>query len=463
MASQSLVIGVPAAVLSLQQEGLLERAFHDGLYPAMLYRGEAQFEEWDANTGSEIFMSRPGLLAPSVKPLIGDPSPKVLSYEQWSARLERYGDTIDTHIPTSTVANGNLFLRNINQLGLQAGQSVNRLPRNALFQAYLSGQTVTIASGASGDTSIRVASLNGFTDVIVRGTNVRPALVSVSTPLPVTIAGVTGSRNVIGYNADNPDDLNGPGTLYLDASLGASVAARAAVVSAAAPRVLRAGGGASVDALSSSDTLTMSSLIQAVNILRKNNVPPHEDGTYHVHFPTDGNSQILGDDAFQRLNTSLPDHTYYRDAFVGAFAGCTGYLNTEAPDYSNSGDRTSTGTNAYYSQEIGAETTNESGINVGRTIVTGRGCIYERGLDESQYVTEAGITGKVGEFSVINNGIEVQTERVRLILRAPLNRLQDVVAATWSITTSFPVPSDITSGGAQRFKRAVVIEHALDG
>jgi hypothetical protein len=81
-------------------------------------------------------------------------------------------------------------------------------------------------------------------------------------------------------------------------------------------------------------------------------------------------------------------------------------------------------------------------------------------LDEKAYVTEAGITGKTGEFQIVNAGIEVQTERIRLILRAPINRLQDQIAASWSITTAFPVPSDAVSGGAQRYKRAIVIEHA---
>jgi hypothetical protein len=69
----------------------------------------------------------------------------------------------------------------------------------------------------------------------------------------------------------------------------------------------------------------------------------------------------------------------------------------------------------------------------------------------------------VGDFQVVNMGVEVQTERIRLILRAPINRLQDQVAATWSTTTSFPVPSDVSSGGPQRYKRALIIEHALDG
>lgn len=459
-----LVLGVPPAILELVQSGLLERAFHDGLYPALQYRSEAQFEEWPANTGTEVFMSRPGLLTPVVKPLNPgvDPVPQTVSFEQWVARLNRYGSTIDTHVPTSVVSNGDQFLRNIHQLGLQAGQSLNRIPRNALFQSYLSGHTVTIAAAAAGDTQIRVAALNGFVDVVVKGSNVRPRTVSASSPLAITITGV-GLRNVTGYDPDNPDDPNGPGTLYLDAAIGgAGIAARTPVVSSAAPLVIRSGGGASTDAIGAADVFVLQDLINAVNKLRRNNVPPHEDGFYHVHVSTDGNSQVFTDTSFQRLNTSLPEYQYYREAFLGAIAGGTCFLNTESPDLNNSGARTATGTNAFYSEDIGAETTNEGGINIGRIIVTGRGALYERGLDERQYVTEAGVTGKVGEFQVVNAGVEVETKGVRLILRAPLDRLMDQVAATWSISTSFPVPSDVTSGGPQRYKRAVVIEHAID-
>ncbi len=461
-----LVLGIPSQILNLVQLGLLERAFHDGLFPALLYRGEAQYEPWEGNSGTEILMTRPGLLAPITTPLVAgqDPTPQSAAYEQWVARLARYAGTIDTHIPTSVVSNADQFLRNIQQLGLQAGQSLNRLPRNELHKAYLSGQTVLISAAVSGDTSIRVASCNGFTDVVIRGSTVRPAPVSSSTPLAITIMnGATAiNRNVIGCVLDDPSDAYGPGTLLLSASVGASVAARASVLSAYRPKVLRAGGGSSVDALSASDIFTLQDAINATNWLRKNNVLPHEDGYYHGHINTDANGQTFQDPAFQRLNTALPDHTYYQSAFIGTIAGIAFYSNNECPDYLNSGARTATGSNAFYSADIGAETTNESGVNVGRVMITGRGAIYEKGLDESAYVTEAGITGKQGEFSIVNAGVSVSTERVKLNLRSPLNRLQDLIAATWSITTSFPIPSDISAGGPQRYKRAVVIEHALD-
>jgi len=459
-----LVVGVPPAVLELVQSGLLERAFHDGLVPALLYRSEAAWEEWPANTGTEIYMTRPGLLTPVTKPLgVGlDPVPQMVSYEQWGATLGRYASTIDTHIPTSVVSNSDQFLRNIHHLGIQAGMSLNRIPRNALFQSYLSGQTVLIAATGTTSRSIRVAALNGFTDVVTKGVNARPRPVSPSSPLSISIVGVTGPRNAIGYDPDDPDDPNSPGTLILDAAVGAVCPPRSPVLSVACPLIIRSGGGSSVDAIGSGDTFVLQDAINATGRLRKNNVMPHEDGFYHAHISNDGNSQIFGDPALQRALTALPDSPYYQQAFIGTIGGIAFFLNNEAPESTNSGAMTATGTNAVYSEDLGAESINESGVGIGRIVVTGRGALIERALDEKQYVTEAGITGKVGEFSIVNNGIGVETNGVRLILRAPLNRLQDVVAATWSISTSFPVPSDITSGGPQKFKRAIVIEHALN-
>lgn len=458
-----LVLGIPPAVLKLVQEGLIERAFHDGLFPALQYRAEALVEEWPANTGTSLFMSRPGLLRPIVKPLTpsSDPQPQAISYEQWEARLERFAGTIDTHMPTSAVANANLFLRNIHQLGLQAGQSLNRIPRNTLFKAYLSGHTVLVDATAAPDTQIHVASMNGFTEVVIPGSEVRPAPVSAATPLAISITGAA-DNTVIGATPDNPDDPTGPGILTLGAAVGAALLARAPVLSSARTDIIRAGGGDSVDALGAADTFVLQDAINAVNKLRRHNVQPHEDGYFHAHISPDSNAQVFTDPAFQRLNTALPDHAIYHEGFIGTIAGIMFFMNTESPDSLNSGNLTATGTNARYAEDVGAEVINDTSIRVGRILVTGRGALYEKWLPESHYMSEAGVAGKVGEFDVVNAGLSVLTERIRLMLRAPVDRLQDVVAATWSCTTCFPVPSDVTAGsGPQRFKRAIVIEHAL--
>lgn len=464
-AVNNIIVGVPPTVVEQVQSGLLERAFHDGLFPALMFRAEAQEEEWPANSGTEIFMTRRGLLQPITKPTQPgvDPTPQNLTYEQWRATLNRYTGTIDTHVPTSVVANAELLVSNIHGLGLQAGQSLNRIPRNELFRTYLQGQTNLISAAANTDMTLRVASVNGFTEVVTRGVNAAPRTVSSSSPLSITVAGVTGSLSVIGYDLDDPTDPYGPGTLYLAAAVGGSGAAnRAPVLSSARPAVLRSGGGTSIDAISAGDVLQVQDIINAVGRLRKANVQPHEDGLFHAHITTDGNSQIFADPVWQRLNQSKLDDSYYQEGFVGQFSGIAFFLNNELPDWSNTGARTATGSSSYYSEDIGAETTNAGGVNIGRVLITGRGVMVERRLDESQYMTEAGISGKEGDFTVVNQGMAIETDGIRLILRAPQNRTMDMMAATWSITTSFACPSDVSAGGPERYKRALVLEHALD-
>ncbi len=462
----TLIVGVPPAVIELNQKGLLERAFHDGLYPNLAFRAEAMPEEWPENTGNEMFQTRAGLLKPNVKPITPgtDPIGQVVPYEQWVATLNQFADSIDTHMPTSATANANLLLRNIHQLGLQAGQSVNRIARNSLFQAYLSGQTVSLTTIASTDTAIRVAALNGFTDVVIPGGNVKPQPVSVAFPLPITVgAGPTASASVVGFIPDDPTDPIGPCTLILSAAIGTAFASsRVPVKSAFAPRILRSAAGASIDAIGPADTLTLQQCINAVAFLRRANVQPHDDGFYHAHISPLSMAQLFADPVFQRLNQSLPEHVIYKEGFLGYMAGIMFFMNTESPESFNSGNLIATAQSGLFADELGAEIVNGGGTQVGRVLITGRGVVYEKYLDEGSYVTEAGTTGKIGEFEVVNNNISILTERIRLVLRAPLDKLQQLVTATWSISTSFPIPSDITApSGPERFKRAIVLEHAL--
>jgi hypothetical protein len=458
----SLVLGVPAAVLELNQKGLLERAFHDALYPALVYRAEALAEEWPATTGNQLFMSRPGLLPAIATPNTPgtDPTPQAIPFEQWIAELNQFTGSLDIDMPTAVTSNANLFLRFIHQLGLQAGQSINRIARNALFKSYLAGQTLTTAAILITDTSLQVAALSGFRDVVLPGTNVAPQPVSPAFPLPITVGATPVLANVVGAVPNDPADPDGPGVLILSAAIGTAFpATRNPVISKFAARIVRSSGGSSIDAIGPADTFVLQQAINAVGFLRNNNVQPHEDGFYHAHVSPLGNAQIFADPVFQRLNQSLPEHVIYKEGFIGTISGIMFFMNPESPTLTNVGPLTSTGASALYGKEIGAEVQNSAGTGVGRILLTGKGALYERWLNESQYTTEAGVTGKIGEFDVVNNAISILTERIRLVLRAPIDRLQQKVAATWSISTSFPVPSDVTApSGPERFKRAIVLE-----
>jgi hypothetical protein len=461
-----IVLGIPPAILNLIQTNLLVRAFHDALVPQMLYRADALWEEWVAQVGVQIIMSRAGLLQPAIVPLVSgqDPTPKTLTYEQWVVTMQRYGDTMDTHMPTSVLSNADQFSRNIQQQGIQAGMTLNRVPRNVLFQSYISGQTMSTVITASSDTVIQVASVNGFTDVVNAATNVRPVPVSSANPLAIRIpfGGSYLTNTVVGVQLNNPADPNSPGTLYLGAAIGQIVPVRTPVLSTVAPLVIRSGGGLGVDAITAADTLTLQDIKNAVQVLRTNSVQPHDDGWFHGHLPPVMDAEIFSDPAWQRLNTALPDHSNYKQGWVNPVLGVMFVMNNDSPTTATTIGQVSTGNaGATYAFDIGGEVVNNLGVSINRCVITGKGTLIERGFDETQYIGEAGVTGKMGEFAIVNNGLAIGTDGVRLVIRSPIDRLQDVVSHTWSASTAFACPSDITATlSPARYKRAVVIESA---
>jgi hypothetical protein len=461
------VTGVPADIVNLIQDRTLERMFHDALFPRLLFRSEALPETWAANLGERMMFTRAGLIPVKTTPLTpgSDPVPGSYATEQWEAEARQFGDAIDTHMPTSYVSLASLYLRNTATLGLNAGETLNRLVRNALYNAYTAGNTNAIAAAAAAATQIRVANISGFTEKLVNG---RPQPVGPSNPLGVTFS-VSGepANTVIGAVADDPANPFGPGTLFLGAGLtvglSISASARSGVYADTRSRVLRVGGGSTVDALASTNLLTLQDVINACSILRASKVPPCSDGSYHVHLSPLVEGAMFSDNQLQRLFQSLPESMQYRDLAIGHLNGAMYYRNTETPNVENSGTLVATGGGSGSAQsgtEVHADVRNQNGVAIQRTIVMGGGAVYEKYLDESKYITEAGITGKIGEFQVTNGGVQVMTERIRFIARSPLDRLQQIYGQAWSWSGDFPVPSDQTTGSAARFKRAIVIESA---
>lgn len=455
--------GIPTELVNLIQDRTLERMFHDALFPRLLYRSEAVPETWLANLGERMLFTRTGLIPVSTTPLTPgtDPTPATYGMEQWEAEARQFGNTIDTHMPTSYVTLAPLFLRNTVQLGLNSGQTLNQLVRNRLYRAYLGGATNTIVAAAGATTTLSVASLNGFTEVVFNG---RPTPVSAAAPLSVTIGtGTPDVRNVIGAVPNNPADPLGAGVITLDAATTGAVALRTTVQAANRSRIVRVGGASSIDGLTANNILTLQDVINAVTRLRSALVPPMPDGFYHVHVTPEGEAELFADNAFQRLYQSLPDNAVYRDLAIGQLVGCRFYRNTENPTSSNVGtlvDTSGGSGSARASSAIGGEVINQGGVEVRRAIVLGGGAIYEKYLDESKFITDAGVQGKIGSFNIVNNGVQVMTQRIRFIMRSPQDRLQQVVSQSWSWSGDFAIPSDGLTGDGARYKRAVIIEHA---
>lgn len=446
-------------IRALVQDGLLERAFHDALFPRILYRGEAMPQLWPNNVGDSMVFSGVGLIKPKMKPLQPgtDPTPSTYQSEQWDATLQQYADTIDTHMPTSIVAIANLFLRNAQQLGLSAGQSLNRIVRDRLYNAAMAGNTVATSTTGS-STSLHVQHMNGFTKArrpdLSTGSPVRFMPVSANNPLKVLLGATPTANTVVGFTADTPGDEVGPGTLTLSAAY--TPTARDAVLAVDRTSTVYVGGGTRVDDITAStDILTLAAIRTAVARFWQENVPEMPDGRFHMHVDPVAQGQVFADQEFQRLLTSLPDYYMYKQFAIGELLGTVVLRNSESPlpETVAPGDGVTFTTDDPFAGEFYSNGNASTGVALHRTLLVGMGAIYEYYQDLAALVTEAGVTGRVGTSTINNNGIEVNTERTQLIIRAPLNRLQDQVAASWKFIGDWPVRTDATTGDAARYKR----------
>lgn len=460
----SVIVPVPSSVVSIIQDNTLQRVYEEALFPALLFRREARPERWEAGLGDRMIFTRAGLMPVDPRPAApgADPTPKTYPFEQWEAVASPHNNTLDTHLPTARAAIPGKMLLDIKTLGLNAGQTLNRVCRDPLFKAYLGGNTNTMVLGVIGAFSLRVAAINGFRRTLDAGG--RLVDVSAANPLAISFTSAEPNNTVVGAIPDNPADPDGPGTLALGSALTTAVPLRTGVRAANRSQIIRVGGAATVDGLTAGNQLTAQTIINAVAILRGQDVPPNTStGLYHVHLSAEGEAQLYADNQFQRIFQSLPDRQEMKGLVIGDLFGCRFFRNTEIPGQFNVSGTVPTGGaggGALGAPLIGADVVNQTGVPIRRAIILGADPIVEKYIDESGYVTEAGTTGKIGNFAVTQNGLMVMTERIRLILRAPLDRLSQVVSSTWSWSGDFPIPSDAATGSDARFKRAIVIEHA---
>lgn len=467
------VIAQSPQVRDLVQQNVLQREFKDALYPRNLFRGEAEPVEWPANIGDSMVFTGRGLMKPSTKPLRpGDePKAKSVEYEQWSAQLHQWvGRAPDISTVTDLVSIARLFVSNTQALGLDAGMSLNRIVRDRLYNAALSGQTVATVTATSGHT-ITVARLNGFTTArrpdLSTGSAVKFDTVSSNNPLIAYTKngnGATLQLTITGFTPTYPGDEIGPGTLTVAETLsGSNVTARDPIWTADASFINRAGAGLSVDSVTSTGHgFTFDLYRSSVGHMSDNNVPKMPDGYYHTHFNNYSKGQLFSSDESQRLLTSLPDYYWYKEFTIGEVLGGLVFEDTETPQASNVQGGTA---NVYagdpdFGEEFGGELKNNAGDLIQRPIFIGAEAVYEYYRPLGGLVTEAGVNGQVGEFTnLTNNGIEVNVDRVQVYLRAPVNVTGDIVTSVWKSVMDWPCRTDSLTGDASRFKRAICVEH----
>jgi hypothetical protein len=455
----------PAALQPIIQTNYLERRCEQALRAKLAYRQVADREPFPARIGETLTKTRAGLLPVVTTPLAptqngnfdsGFPMPVIggtqapannaqsgFPVEQYTLTINEYGNTIDLNVVTDRVGIANQFVQNAVVLGEQAARTLDTLAANALFNVYMGGNTrVTAATSAS--TSVHVDDVRGFQTVFNSVGLIVP--VSSSAPLSASFGGTL--YNIVGVTVDGTNTSTAAsaggisGTLTLSAA--ESIASGAAVVAANAPVVLRSTGFSTTTGqpnplssmpsttagLAPGDTLQMvNNCMQAANTLRSNAVPDI-GGKYNCYIDPLQLQGLFNDSAFQLL---------YRGAY-------------QSRDY-HQGDVMDIGGLRFIPTNIAPQQT-LGGLQIHRAIVCGKGALVE-----------GDFAGQNAEDTDTPLAEISEVDSVRMITRAPLDRLQQIVAQSWVWIGGFVCPSDTTTNPQtvptatnSAYKRAVIIE-----
>ena len=335
---------------------------------------------------------------------------------------------------TSRVGIASQFLLNAATNGEQAARSLDELARNALFAAYFGGNTRVRTTLTSPGPTIAVDDVRGFQSGFVNGLQTP---VSGASPLTVTVG--SNAYTQVGVNVDSNNASTTPGgisgTLTFSSAVTVADATSGVTVTAAtASAIVRPSGCGNTQQLAANETLTMSSLLNAVALLRLNAVP-EIDGVFNCYLDPVSARQLFADNDFRQLFIGATSaNQVFRKGMINDFLGLRFIPTTEA-----------------YVQSHPTIT----GAVVRRPIVCGKGALIE---GDYAGLAAADVAPKDSIISVVDG--------VAMVTREPIDRLQQIIAQSWYWIGGFCTPSDTTTSPTiiptatnAAFKRAVMIEH----
>lgn len=473
----------PDVVGTLLQQKFLQREFEEGLESTLAYRMVADQDTVPTGIGETLTRTRTSRLVPIDTPISGYDratldnglTPKDYSIERYTFSVKQYGDTQDLNLMQNAAQLADDFLKKTRNGGTQAAQSLDRIARKALFNAYLGGSTrvtadvtntpvtnnvampATIANNAAAN--VPVDDIRGFQKLIVSGeltdvsgTNFLSSKVTTpaGTVLAIKVNSATAYIYNNGYNAASLTSTPGaiPGYVNITNLSGSTWTLTASTTSVSGdaitanngPAIYRAGARRQMQDITSTDLVTLSLFEDAVVGLRDNGVPTKPDGTYHVVCDNTTIRQLFADPRFQAMYQGQGKQAQeYRDGQIIQLLGMTFIPTTEA-----------------YVQT--APLTN--GPRIRRPIVCGGECLIEGDFEGMEtFMSNLGFNPDDLGVAMVNG--------VLAMVRPPLDRLRQNIAISWAWVGDFAVPSDVTTdttiiptASNAMFKRAAVIEHA---
>ncbi|MNY09400.1 hypothetical protein D3C86_1423150 [compost metagenome] len=303
----------------------------------------------------------------------------------------------------SATAISSVYLQNGKTLGEQAHRSIDSLARNALFSAYMGGDTFVTETLSAAGVDLKVDDVSGFA------------------------AGQTVSVNgasTVQIIAVNPDTTS---TSVLKAFGGQSgvlkFASNITVANGTAGKTVQK---SDVAFSISDDELTVDMVLDAATQLRSNGVPTLASGRYRAYVSPKQVRSLFRDAQFKNWMQGNMDSAEARSGILSIVGGVEFVETNLNPVY--------------------------SGGTLG--IVVGQGALIEGQFTANAYA-EANALSK--ESITWVNG-------VAHITRSPIDALQQVVSQSWSYVGGFTAPTDkhttpdvLPSASNAALKRGVVL------
>jgi hypothetical protein len=432
----------PAVLQPIIQQNFLEREFQDALQAKLGFRAVADRVDFPNGVGETITKTRAGLLQIPANPLTPSANTNFdngltsqnWGVEQYTLSINEYAATIDLNTVTGRVGLASQFMMNASRLGEQAFRKLDTLALNALRDTYLGGNTSVRTTNGSAATAVHVDDIRGFQTTF----NSVGQVVSVSGGNPVSVVVGSDTYALIGSVADTTNvsaaaaqgGISGTLTFSVNVTVSDATAGNA-VISAIAPIILRPNGRTTTGALQTGDTLQMvATILDAASTMRDNAVPD-VDGAYNCYLSNRQLQGLFADDDFKVLFRGAYQSEEYRQGSIFELMGVrfVPVNNVVAPQV-------------------------VAGNNVYRAILCGQGALIE-----------GDFAGQDAEDVPGNLGFKNVVDGITMITRAPMDRLQEIIAQSWKWIGGFCVPSDTTANPSviptasnSAFKRAIVLE-----
>jgi hypothetical protein len=432
----------PASLQPIIQQGFLEREFAQALRSKLGYRACAERVAIAVGIGETLTKTRAGLkpsvtipVAPATNTNLDNGlTPTTWGVEQYTITINLYAATVDLNMVTERVGIASQFLQNAYVNGEQAARSLDELGRNALFGAYLGGNTRVRISLSSAGPIVSVDDIRGFQVAFVNGvqqpvSSTAPMTVTIGANAYTLVAAALDTTNV----STSPNGLSGTLTLSSNVSTSDGTAGNT-VIAASGAIIVRPSQRTNTSLILASDTLSMSCLLDAVAKLRMNAVP-EIDGAYNCYLDPVSSRQLFADPDFKQLfQGATSANQVFKNGMTNDFLGLRFVPTTEAFVQSHP---------------------TLSGLMIRRPVICGLGALIEGDF--------AGIaTHDVAPADSIISMVD----GIAMVTREAIDRLQQIIAQSWYWIGGFCAPSDTTTNATTvptatnaAYKRAVVVEH----